>query len=115
MLVMMLVASAILVGPVSAANPVYTSYFELTAGGNTGGNYFSYAETLDGQDAGSITTTAALYNQYGNYLDHVSANVWNDDHALASDTYSGGDQSYVQASFDSVSPNDQCYYATYYI
>ena len=118
LLVIMLVAGVVLVGPVSAADelsPVYTAYFKLTAGGNNADHsFFGYAKTLDGQPADSISLAAVAYDNSDHSIGFVSDNVRNQKYALASG-YASGAIDHVKSSFDSVSPNDQFYYAVYYV
>ncbi|GAB7015549.1 hypothetical protein [Methanogenium cariaci] len=117
LLVIMLVAGVVLVGPVSAADelsPVYTTYFKLTAGGNNSDHsFFGYAKTLDGQPADNIQLAAVAYDNYGHFMNMVSENTQDLKYALASG-YASGAIDHVKSSFDSVSPNDQFYYAVYY-
>ena len=118
LLVMMLVSGMILVGSASAANPVYTANYKLTAGGNVNGNtvsFLSYVKTINGEYAEHISASAVLEDRYGNYIDHASNDDgWDVKALVASGSCTTTDQHHVDASFSAIEPTDSYYYATYY-
>ena len=79
LLVMMLVASAILVGPVSAGSVTERSdygFYDVTANGNalsqTSLSYYGKAVTVSGDNSDLIIVDAVLYGSGGNYINRES-------------------------------------------